>query len=735
MTAEGVISLLTDSDEESEEPEQISLPEQQHTDPSSGDKLLMSPSYKSCSLRAFNYMMSLELDHFVCTYLTESESILFTAIRNVIMMFPAAAKHLAVLLARKWPKWHILALEDPGDSLAIDALVSIGCVSTIESVTDWIGPIVDRRSWQDHHLMRDISQDSSHLKPLIDLLLHSLSPKLLAQLAGLTTQQFSRTATIAKIKTAYDGKQRTIFGDRNDIPKLVKTVSSKLDKSIALFLSPEARELFTVLSFILDIDSEDEDVWEMALPGTLLKTFANVSNGRRSPKLFLGSSWSFSQVPVDLRIFKSREEVDTHRVVSRLEYLVINRKVDPVVVARNARTVLADDVNLNDSVLQKPEWWRRRKLPRRLSNLIWKCNAEIERLKQYELATDHLRFLLENHEHLLGKKRLGKVLIRFMICSGHVSDDPDKVRTVVSKFLEEPNLYPADVAELTRRLAGVSINKFEWPCGGICEREVIIPGAKSREINWVEQAAIEHYYVTNDGGYEDGVHCEGRVMMQIFSALFNESVLAPSSVRTESGLLQSPLQKWALDIGFLKECSIERWEKALATIETFSMLDYDALADFYSTLNLDKEDDPNLQLPVIDILRCMRGNVLAAIMRLMIADPYYWGGGHPDLIVWNASKREVCFAEVKGPGDQLSPRQRWWLAHLRDAGATAEVCWVIDEPKKNSRRKENNHDDVVSKKRRKKKVDFPKDQESAGTASSANTSTVEVIEILISSQD
>jgi hypothetical protein len=585
--------------------------------------------------------------------------------------------------------------------------------------------------------MKDLSTQSS-AKSLLDLLLHSLPPKLLAQLSGCTNQQMSRGTIITKLKAAYDGKQRTIFGDRNDIPKLIKTISCKLESSnsIALFLSPEARQLFAVISFVLDIDTDDEDALDMALPGTLLKTFANVSTGRRSPKLFLGPTWSFGQVPIDLRIYSTREEVDWNRAICFLENGVIMRKLDPSIVAQNARSALGE-LSLDESDFHKPEWWRRRKLPRRLSNLIWKCNAEIERLKQYDLSLSHLRFLLENHQHLLGKKRLGKVLIRFMICSGHVSEDPGKVQGVVSKFLNEPYLYPADVAELTRRFSGLSINKFEWPCGGICEREVVIPGAKSREINWVEQAAIEHYYVTDEGGYENGVHCEGRVMMQIFSALFKDSVLAPDSVSTESGLLQSPLQKWALDIGFLQECSEDRWNQALKVIDRFSSLDFEALVDFYCTLNTENGngDDFNQELPVIDILRCMRGNVLAAIMRLMIADPYYWGGGQPDLIVWNTSKREVCFAEVKGPGDQLSPRQRWWLAHLRDAGATAEVCWVIDEPKKNSRRKENIPEGVSTKKRRKKKVDFPKDQESAGTGSSANTTTVEVIELLISSQE
>ena len=734
MMVAKIISLLSESEspedanEIDEHPPQFQPPRQQS---------MFSPTYRSCSWRAFTYLMSLDLHQFSRFYLQPGEIALFQAIQECGNAFSVVHKYLGVLFGRKWPKWKMLRVDDPDDLIAIDALVSMGCVYTLESISDWPSQIVTSPDLSPCGPLSDMPVDTTS-QSCLDLLLHSLSPKLLASLSGTNKQPLSKSKTIQKLKSAFDGKQRTIFGDVNDTAKLVKTVAMKLesDNLIALLLSPMARRVFTIISFVLDIDSENEDSWNMALPGTLLKTFANVTT---SPRLWTHETWTFDNIPSHLRIYRSRDEVENQRVICYLEDRVINKKIDPVVVAEKVRESISR-LPPGEHKGCNPEWWIRRQIPRRLSNLMWKCIAEIERLKQYDIAVSHLSFLLDNHTELLGKKRLGKVLVRFMICSGHVSEDETKVRSRVAKFLSEPCLYPADVAELTRRLAGMSPNKFEWPCGDVCQREVVIPGAKSREVNWVEQAAIEHYYVSSEGGYENGVHCEGRVMMIIFSTLFKDSVLSPGCVSFESGLIQTPLQKWAMDIGFLEECSKERWNNALGVIDRFATLDYENLANFYSNLITEAhaKETRAEEMPVLDILGCMRGSVLAAIMRLMIADPYYWGGGQPDLIVWNASRKEVCFSEVKGPGDQLSPRQRWWLAHLRDAGATAEVCWVIDEPKepkKISRRKQEPAETSKNLKRRKRIPEFPNDPESGVTGSSTNSSTVEIIELTISSQD
>ncbi|KEP65605.1 UNVERIFIED_CONTAM: VRR-NUC domain-containing protein [Hammondia hammondi] len=101
------------------------------------------------------------------------------------------------------------------------------------------------------------------------------------------------------------------------------------------------------------------------------------------------------------------------------------------------------------------------------------------------------------------------------------------------------------------------------------------------------------------------------------------------------------------------------------------------------------------------------GRGLSEAFRLFSEDFSYWGGGLPDLLLWRNSaaiptceeKREepeplerssdsrnggemdplgeILFAEVKGPRDRLSEKQRCWLAHLLRAGVPCEVCKVL----------------------------------------------------------
>ncbi|PFH38199.1 hypothetical protein BESB_005400 [Besnoitia besnoiti] len=118
------------------------------------------------------------------------------------------------------------------------------------------------------------------------------------------------------------------------------------------------------------------------------------------------------------------------------------------------------------------------------------------------------------------------------------------------------------------------------------------------------------------------------------------------------------------------------------------------------------------------------GKGLSEAFRLLSEDFAYWGGGLPDLLLWRrpsahpqmrseasgssaeyrsqegasgdpeaekagsgadkasgdaspTSLGEILFAEVKGPRDRLSEKQRCWLAHLLRAGVPCEVCKVL----------------------------------------------------------
>ncbi|CBZ55974.1 Proteophosphoglycan 5, related [Neospora caninum Liverpool] len=110
------------------------------------------------------------------------------------------------------------------------------------------------------------------------------------------------------------------------------------------------------------------------------------------------------------------------------------------------------------------------------------------------------------------------------------------------------------------------------------------------------------------------------------------------------------------------------------------------------------------------------GKGLSEVFRLLSDDFAYWAGGLPDLLLWRVSPAnapagtvctpqeaageklestntrdgggpkgdeklghlgEILFAEVKGPRDRLSEKQKCWLAHFLRAGVPCEVCKVL----------------------------------------------------------
>lgn len=646
---------------------------------------------KSCAHRSLEFMFGIDLYSYLGAYMSESEVKLFDGLKTSAGTIPSIVRVLGTLLARQWPKWQLIRFID---EVAFDALVQMQVVYSLDSVTDWVGTELTSMPLDTSHALLSDIKSPFRSSSFLDLLLDSLPVPLLRALHDLDKSSISRSALKESIKASYDGTQRTIFGARNDIHSLTKKIKKVCETNgmRLVILDPEIRRLFMWISFALDIDAGDETIWNSALPQTLLKGYANKNIGSVLTPRQLGARMHVvGVVPECMRIWASRNHIDVCRLLTFLQLRVEQRKVCPRTVAGNVRKFMTT-VDLEWNRESHPEWWWRRQIPRRCSNVIWKCIAELERLKQYDICVDHLEYLLGNGDVLLGRKRRGKVAIRYLIELRHVGRDPIEAG---KRFLESCDLFPADRAEIQRRMSGLSIHKFEWPCGSVNSVTIVIPGAKSRDFNWVEQAALDHHYTSPGNGYS-GAHCEGRIMMEIFRNLFS-SVLVPQEILPDTALLQSPLQRWALDVGFLSESS-DRWLQIQGILDEISERDFSDLSEYFLRRKITESD---YDLP--QIISCISGNVLAHIMRLMITDPFYWGGGQPDLLIWSVEKREIIFAEVKGPGDQLSPRQRWWLTELTKAGARAEVCYVTDEkpeplPKKSRKKKREfspRNDDVV----------------------------------------
>ncbi|KAE8155453.1 VRR-NUC domain-containing protein [Aspergillus tamarii] len=80
---------------------------------------------------------------------------------------------------------------------------------------------------------------------------------------------------------------------------------------------------------------------------------------------------------------------------------------------------------------------------------------------------------------------------------------------------------------------------------------------------------------------------------------------------------------------------------------------------------------------LVDIVRCFRGEALAAICKVLAQEYQQRGGGIPDLFLWRVEGREVMFVEVKSENDRLSDTQRLWIHVLGGAGVRVELCNAV----------------------------------------------------------
>lgn len=78
---------------------------------------------------------------------------------------------------------------------------------------------------------------------------------------------------------------------------------------------------------------------------------------------------------------------------------------------------------------------------------------------------------------------------------------------------------------------------------------------------------------------------------------------------------------------------------------------------------------------VFIILKFLNGNQLKRILTKMIENPADNLRGFPDLMIWN--KHELRFIEVKGPGDNLSYQQLFWIEFISDLGVDISAEKVV----------------------------------------------------------
>ncbi len=79
---------------------------------------------------------------------------------------------------------------------------------------------------------------------------------------------------------------------------------------------------------------------------------------------------------------------------------------------------------------------------------------------------------------------------------------------------------------------------------------------------------------------------------------------------------------------------------------------------------------------LLEIIECIGPDTLAFLCTRFAKFYKLYGGGFPDLCLWNPSSLQVKFVEVKGPGDRLSDKQVLWISDLLKQGSSAELLLV-----------------------------------------------------------
>ncbi|BGO89330.1 hypothetical protein JCM10020v2_000956 [Rhodotorula toruloides] len=235
----------------------------------------------------------------------------------------------------------------------------------------------------------------------------------------------------------------------------------------------------------------------------------------------------------------------------------------------------------------------------------------------------------------------------------------------------------------------------------------------------VEELCLEHF------------HSENGVLTMIFALTFWDILFA-----TVDGVFETPFQTAPLDLAtdafaIVRRPAITDRLASIAAGQAVKLLSETddrerPLATFAVGTNWDKYSKEDL----VEIIECIGGPALAAILTVFVEEYGHRTGGIPDLwfvspsslwqLLWNPSKSQALFAEIKGPGDQLSETQKVWIDVLLGAGVGVEVVRVVEskdmkeESAEDGSEDEEDGDEQESQKLKRKKGKKRRSSESDG---------------------
>jgi len=358
-----------------------------------------------------------------------------------------------------------------------------------------------------------------------------------------------------------------------------------------------------------------------------------------------------------------------------------------------------------------------------LTRILQKGLAVLARFKEYEREVQVLEALIQQRHFRRGKRgqwydRLALVLMSHLAAKEAANSEQRRMHENSALYtcqhgLSDPDTHQLYRFSLTRRLAKLHQTLdggyHSSPPESLDHPSVVEDWRKAprttihralasdiREIGlktrWisplthaaisVEEAALE-YYTNHDPAWR-GVHSETGILKMMFSLVFWDVIFAPVPGAFETSFQTAPLDMATDAFRIVRQPMIsERMEK----ITELGLAEMTGrLRETYERESVRKTMAVGMSqdcweryglAELEEILRCFPVPAFLLIARVFFEDWPVWSAGAPDLCLWNPTKRQCKFVEVKGPGDKLSEQQKnWFSLLLRADGILVELCSV-----------------------------------------------------------
>ncbi|KAL1238922.1 Fanconi-associated nuclease [Trichinella spiralis] len=296
-----------------------------------------------------------------------------------------------------------------------------------------------------------------------------------------------------------------------------------------------------------------------------------------------------------------------------------------------------------------------------------------EKLKMYDKANAEFEYLISINCQLVPAHRRSFWYERAILNYGRHLKMPKKAYELALDVIQDDTFDYYFRQRIYDRVLQMNLVDEDCEEHHICATFIKIDGCPG-----VEAVALNYYYQKEN--FSKGLHSEGSIWLSLFGLLcWNE--IYDSTVED---VWISRYQTYPLDLYAGEMFWINRqktFEKKFEALQCLSVQDIQSMLraswrEHEGINSIVKWDAFESSEMFEEMLSCMDGHMLVKLFGRLASNFKRHSSGFPDLVVWNVQSRDIKVAEVKGPGDRLSWKQKAWLSHFIKSGIHAEVCLV-----------------------------------------------------------